>query len=153
MNVCYGNSLLNNSFTHNPTGAYLSETDICQFIFNRFQRNSQYGIYLNYQSDGNIIHHNDFIKNNVLGSSQAYDDGENNNFYDSNTNEGNYWSNYDYSGGYIIDGSSNSIDLYPLEDGKTVPDIPEFSRNSIYLIFVVISSLFIPYILKNQLHD
>jgi parallel beta-helix repeat protein len=150
-NVCYGNTLLNNSCTHNPIGAYLSETDICQFIYNRFQRNTEHGLYLNYQSDGNLIHHNDFIKNNLGGYSQAYDDGQNNIFYDSNTNEGNFWSNYIGSGGYLIDGESNSIDLYPLTEEGTIPDILEFSHISLYMLSILISFFFIPFILKNQL--
>jgi parallel beta-helix repeat protein len=141
LNVGYGNFLSNNSCSHNPTGIYSSSSDICLFVYNRIEKNSEYGIYLNYQSDGNTIHHNDFIRNNLAGSSQGYDEGIDNIFYDSSMNEGNYWSNYGGSGGYIIDGEAYSVDLYPLNEGGTLPDISEYNSNRFIFLTILLSIL------------
>ena len=76
-------------------------------------------------SDNNIIHHNTLDGNtwatsyNIDGqqygapSSQAYDEGSQNIWYDIINKKGNYWSDYFGVGTYKIDGSANSIDLYP----------------------------------------
>ena len=76
-------------------------------------------------SDNNVIHHNTLDGNtwttsyNIDGqqygapSSQAYDEGSQNLWYDSINKEGNSWSDYFGIGTYKIDGPSNSIDLYP----------------------------------------
>lgn len=76
-------------------------------------------------SDINIIHHNTLDGNtwatsyNIDGqqygapSSQAYDEGAQNVWYDVINNEGNSWSNYFGIGTYKIDGPANSVDPYP----------------------------------------
>jgi parallel beta-helix repeat protein len=76
-------------------------------------------------SDNNIIHHNTLDGNtwatsyNIDGqhydapSSQAYDEGSQNIWYDNINKEGNCWSDYFGIGTYKIDGPANSIDLYP----------------------------------------
>ena len=91
-------------------GAYIAYTNSCKIIYNLFQDNSVYGIELDnvYFSE---VHHNTII-NNV---NQAIDDnGANNTWYDKETLEGNYWSDWSGSGVYSISGTSNSVDLYPL---------------------------------------
>lgn len=67
----------------------------------------------------NILHHNNFIENNPGGSSQAYDDGINTQWYDIETHEGNYWSDCNGTGVYYIDGSASSVDPYPLPSLST----------------------------------
>ena len=57
---------------------------------------------------------NIFIDNFIGGTSQALDDGINNTWFDKNTNEGNYWSDWLGVGNYTIDGEANSEDPYPL---------------------------------------
>ncbi|MCG3215449.1 MAG: right-handed parallel beta-helix repeat-containing protein [Candidatus Heimdallarchaeota archaeon] len=62
----------------------------------------------------NAVHHNNFTDNNLGSSSQAYDSGSENIWYDILSMEGNFWSDYVGPGSYSIDGSANSEDLYPL---------------------------------------
>ncbi|GAI76776.1 unnamed protein product, partial [marine sediment metagenome] len=50
------------------------------------------------------------------GTSQACDDGASNTWYDTATLEGNYWSDWSKIGSYSIDGYTDSVDLYPLNE-------------------------------------
>ncbi|MBY9001627.1 MAG: right-handed parallel beta-helix repeat-containing protein [Candidatus Heimdallarchaeota archaeon] len=89
-----------------------SSNNIC---FNLFRNNTGYGIDLsgsNYFS----IHHNSFFFNNFGSSSQSFDNGQNNLWYDAVLLEGNYWNDYNETGYYQISGNANSTDLYPLAD-------------------------------------
>ncbi len=73
----------------------------------------------------NSVHHNNFINNakketyNIDGelsglmTSQAYDDGFLNTWYEEKTKTGNQWSDYSGEGPYTIDGSALSVDKYP----------------------------------------
>jgi parallel beta-helix repeat protein len=94
-------------------------------IYNRIRNARQHGIALVGASSNNIIHHNILdgntwaesysIDNEPKGipSSQGYDEGEDNIWYDSENQQGNAWSDYFGIGPYQIDGPSNSVDLYP----------------------------------------
>ena len=82
-----------------------------------------------------IIHHNIFINNGA--TVQAYDEGTDNIWYDIETNEGNYWSEWSGTGEYLIDGSSGSIDPYPLGEAF----IPELYSPPLYSFIVIISLL------------
>ena len=67
---------------------------------------------------GSIIHHNNLI-NNAIDSyytSQA-SDTDNNHWYDTTSNEGNYWSDLIWDDGaiYEIEGYGESKDLHPLQ--------------------------------------
>ncbi|MHA1686548.1 MAG: right-handed parallel beta-helix repeat-containing protein [Candidatus Heimdallarchaeaceae archaeon] len=73
-----------------------------------------YGVYVEANCANNTIHHNNFTKNNIPEMSQAYDAGVNNTWYDPLTLEGNYWSDWNGTGIYPIDGPANSFDPYPL---------------------------------------
>ncbi len=74
-------------------------------------------------SMNNVIHHNSFVDNEreFLEVSQAVDDGENNIWYDTTTNEGNYWSDWSGEGVYEMEGQANSTDPYPLSDPTMSP--------------------------------
>jgi hypothetical protein len=74
--------------------------------------NGAYGIELFDDSAINIIHHNDFITNGQ-NTSQACDNGMNNQWYDETVLEGNYWSDYSGNGSYLIAGSAGASDPYP----------------------------------------
>ena len=77
-----------------------------------------FGVELNPTSSGNVIYHNDFIDNNIVGAEelpQGYDLNGNNLWYNDDIDEGNYWSNYEGEGTYKIDGE-DVYDLYPLEE-------------------------------------
>ncbi|MGC9061093.1 MAG: hypothetical protein ACP5JR_07695, partial [Thermoplasmata archaeon] len=78
-------------------------------------------IYITTSSTGNIIHHNNFWQNNgagkgVSGNCQAYDSVGGNFWYNNTAQEGNYWSNWNGSGAYPIDGGAGASDNYPLSN-------------------------------------
>lgn len=56
-------------------------------------------------------------------SSQGYDEGVNNYWYNATTQIGNYWSDSSRSGGYSIDGSSGSMDEFSINcgDSRIIP--------------------------------
>ncbi|UJG44068.1 MAG: right-handed parallel beta-helix repeat-containing protein [Candidatus Heimdallarchaeum endolithica] len=84
---------------------------------------SSYGISFDFNSNNNSFVKNILITNNLGGSSQACDNGENNKFYSGTT--GNYWSDWSEIGVYNIDGSANNFDPYPMYidlDQDNMPD-------------------------------
>jgi parallel beta-helix repeat protein len=102
--------LTNNYCLNNSVGIYLLSSDFNVLSWNLLYNNG-FGINLTSDSDNNLIHHNNFINNS--NSPQANDDGINNQWYDSETKEGNFWSDYSGSGDYLITGSAGSVDPYP----------------------------------------
>ncbi len=127
--------IINNTFEGNIRyGVELSISDLCFITYNALLDNNLYGVYLEAGSDNNVIHHNTFHNNNLGGTSQAYDDGNNNQFYEIATNQGNYWSTW-LSGSYSIDGSANSEDPYPL--GEPLVPVFEYTQKNIVLICLV----------------
>ncbi|MFW9994546.1 MAG: NosD domain-containing protein [Candidatus Odinarchaeota archaeon] len=73
---------------------------------------NQQGLIITVGSDNCTIHHNYFINN----MQQAFDDGMDNQWYDNNTDVGNYWSNYNYLGSYLIPGRAEATDPFPIID-------------------------------------
>ncbi|MFW9853120.1 MAG: hypothetical protein ACFFDS_09260, partial [Candidatus Thorarchaeota archaeon] len=59
---------------------------------------------------------NTFSFNNLGEISQAQDNSSNNIWYDINSHEGNFWNEWNSSDPYVIIGSANSTDLYPLDE-------------------------------------
>ncbi|MFX1533217.1 MAG: NosD domain-containing protein, partial [Promethearchaeota archaeon] len=88
------------------------------FVFaNALYYNHLNGIFLDERSFDSEVHRNDFIQNNLDGTSQAYDVGYNNIF------SYNYWDNWispDRNGDgfvdapYVIEGFVSNTDPYPL---------------------------------------
>ncbi len=113
-----GNSTVSNNTcnNNNDSGIYLGGAYYCLITYNLLQENEDYGIKIASYSEGNSIHHNTFIDNNLGGTSQAIDNGTNNIWYDLNTNEGNYWSDWLGTGNYSIAGDAGSVDPYPLDE-------------------------------------
>ncbi len=107
-------TVTNNTCNNNDYGIYLSSSDFCVVTYNVLQENVGYGVYLRYGSDNNFIHHNTFVDNRLGGTSQAYDEGFDNFWYDTETQYGNDWSDWSGTGTYDIDGSAGSVDIYPL---------------------------------------
>jgi len=101
---------------NNYWGILFHHSIYCAIINNLLQENEGYGLELIYDSHNNNIHHNAFVDNNLGGTSQAYDDCNTNYWYDSATQEGNYWSDWSGTGSYSIDGDADSVDLYPLDE-------------------------------------
>lgn len=104
-----------NDCGENKNGIKLVDADSNIFKDNLFYKNLDFGMYIDENSQDNIIHHNEFVDNNFYYTQgpQAFDDGSNNTWYDKTSNEGNYWSDYSTIP-YVIDGSANSIDPWPL---------------------------------------
>jgi parallel beta-helix repeat protein len=86
-------------------------------------------------SSGNVVYSNNIIENTETNSyiidgvsmgrpsSQGYDEGVNNYWYNVPTQIGNYWSDCSGSGVYSIDGSSGSMDEFPINcgDSRAIP--------------------------------
>lgn len=98
---------------NNGIGLYGSQN--AQITKNILRNNRGYGISL-MSCESSHLYYNIFIDNNAYEGSQAYDDGDSANYwYNIDTKEGNYWSDWSGSGTYTIDGSS-AEDSYPVID-------------------------------------
>ncbi len=94
---------------------------------NTIKTSPEHGIALVGDANWNKIYNNILFENaysatyNVDGrlmgliNSQAFDEGNNNTWYDDINNKGNYWSDYQGIGNYSIDGPAGTEDIYPLE--------------------------------------
>ncbi len=152
-----GTKITNNSFNSNINGIALSNardllfelndcsnnsnygfsifyTNNCILRNNTIKNNSNYGIYMHY-SNNNLIYHNIFIDNNIGGNSQAYEYGTNNTWYNQDSLTGNYWSNFDGEGSYLIWGNG-SVDPYPLLYVEGYPIISEYKKPNTFTIVI-----------------
>ncbi len=120
------NTIINNSLLMNLYGIYLNEADSNIITSNNIYDNSNYGIYIDSGIEATI--YNNLFVDNGGSSSQAYDSGENNTWYNETLERGNLWSDWSGSGSYSIDGSAGSEDLYPI-----VEDIPPVISNINYI--------------------
>ncbi len=140
-------TVTSNTCNNNTHGIYISDSEFCYITYNLLQENEDYGVYLRYNSENNLIHHNTFVDNNLGGTSQAYDDGINNTWYDTATQEGNYWSDWSGTGAYSIDGSADAVDLYPLGE----PVVAEYPQIILLTLLLPIVILFLPRIISKKL--
>ncbi len=140
-------TIANNTCKNNQNGIILEETDFTTISYNILQENIEYGIKIWDWSTWNKIHHNYFICNNRNGTehgfSQAYDEGYNNRWYESATDEGNYWNDYEGEGEYQIDGNHNRTDPYPFEyyydcqvTSEPTTDPPEESSFGFFIVLL-----------------
>ncbi len=146
----YDNLIYLNTFEQLSNGVGISASNYTRVVANDFYNNSQEGAYFD-GSHHSQIYWNNFTDNNNENI-QAYDsDGSNNTWYNSVTQEGNYWDDF-VSGTYPIDGDSGSEDLYPLSGPYIL--IPEFSFEMLGLWGLLISITFflilIPYFRKRK---
>jgi len=128
LEICYSNnnSIVYNAISHNTNGLdfYGSSSNIV--MCNNFQENDLFGIAISNNHDNswistnNSIFLNDFISNNN-GNKQAEDNSFGNYWYTAS--QGNYWSEWTtpdtdedavVDDPYLLDGTSNAKDLYPL---------------------------------------
>ncbi|MFW9906598.1 MAG: NosD domain-containing protein, partial [Candidatus Thorarchaeota archaeon] len=101
-----------NTCNHNYYGIEINHASNNTISWNILVGNEVYGIGISDNSASNVIHHNDFIVNGQ-DTSQACDNGRNNQWYDETVLEGNYWFDYSGNGSYIIAGSAEASDPYP----------------------------------------
>jgi len=113
-------NISNNTITDSFIGIILGTSNSSEIKYNIIA-NNDYGAYLFSGSSQNSIHHNNFLNNTL----QASDLGFSNTWYDPVTLEGNYWSDYSGVGTYLISGSANAEDLYPLSI-EVIPVITEY---------------------------
>jgi hypothetical protein len=78
-------------------------------------------MYIDSDSSNNIIHHNEFFYNNLLGKKQAWDDGRRNEWFDKETKQGNFWSDLEKCI-YYIEGDAWAKDKYPLQKSVNCPN-------------------------------
>ncbi|MFW9852674.1 MAG: right-handed parallel beta-helix repeat-containing protein [Candidatus Thorarchaeota archaeon] len=102
----------------------------------------------------NLVHHNIFINNafvetydidgELFGNitSQAYDDGHQNTWYDEESKTGNYYSDYTGKGDYLINGDAESVDIYPKRVGA--------DRSSFLFMISLISIIFLALRRRNR---
>ncbi|MHA2370124.1 MAG: right-handed parallel beta-helix repeat-containing protein [Candidatus Hodarchaeales archaeon] len=123
-------------FSNNSTVSYNEISDyeygirafgtfFCRYTHNLLRDNSEYGLALVLEAyEGglqlNRVFLNSFIGNNPHGGSQALDDSVGNVWFDNETNEGNYWSDWGGDGPYLIAGLAAAVDQYPLDEPPSV---------------------------------
>ncbi|MFX0087471.1 MAG: right-handed parallel beta-helix repeat-containing protein [Candidatus Hodarchaeota archaeon] len=146
-------SILNaNICNNNFYGIQLQDSSFLSIIKNTISNNEGYGISIFGSSWNSNISGNIFIGNNPQGTSQAYDDGGNNEF------DNNYWDDWtepDADGDgfvdapYSIDGNALNEDIYPRVSpsphSKPISDIKIITGISLFVIFfsVLVISLII----------
>jgi len=136
----YDAYIANNSFYNNgQMGIRLYLETNATVIYNEVFNNTQYGIALeghpSADCEGVLVHHNN-VGNNGGTTSQGLDEGSNQ--WDDGS-VGNYWSDWNGTGEYDIDGG-NQTDRYPQDEaiGTSAPEkIPEFAMVTV-LSFVVV---------------
>jgi parallel beta-helix repeat protein len=116
---------LNTIENNNYQGINIRYSSHNVIINNTIKMNPQHGIALVGNANWNVIHHNILINNayvenydvdgRLTGSinSQAFDEGNNNLWYDDVKKQGNYWSDYLGIGNYSMDGPAGTEDIYP----------------------------------------
>ena len=117
----------NNTFLRNKyQGINIRYSSSNQIINNTIQDTQQFGIVIvGRTSSYNSVYHNCLINNSIAEeydidgerfgtiTSQGYDEGVHNMWYNESLKEGNRWSDYSGSGSYSIDGPSGFMDIYP----------------------------------------
>ena len=119
---------------------------------NKISGTAEHGVALVGTSSHNLIHHNEFVDNGREATyridgeprgeltSQGFDEGSNNTWYDASTEEGNWWNDYSGSGTYAIDGPANSIDPYPIV-GDSQPQDPGLDMFQVAVVLTIGASL------------
>lgn len=148
----------NNMTDNNYQGINIRYSDGNTITGNLVKNSSQHGLAFVGTAHDNVIHSNRFIDNSNVETysidgertgpltSQGYDEGSNNTWYNPETERGNWWSDYSGSGSYQIDGPTESTDLYPnRNETPTEPVTPDLiqiviivSGAGIILVIVIV---------------
>ncbi len=136
-------NITNNLVYNNSLAIFLQFATDNNIFHNSIFTNNGYGIDITNNSSNNTIKWNDFIKNNVGGSSQANDNGKNNEF------ASNYWWTSSTKA-YSINGETNNADSSPLTSkfNPDSPEIPESKASSGWSIFLFFPVIFTYVILR-----
>ncbi|MFX0012071.1 MAG: right-handed parallel beta-helix repeat-containing protein [Candidatus Hermodarchaeota archaeon] len=149
-------------YDSNYQGVNIRYSDSNLITHNRIRNSKEHGLALVGTSSNNEIHHNIFEGNawsdtyKIDGvpkgspSSQGYDEGSNNRWYDSRSYYGNGWSDYFGIGTYEIDGPANSIDLYPNSPTGFTLFSGIVIYSSIVIGFVVFLAIYLVYYRRRQ---
>ncbi|MFX0051436.1 MAG: nitrous oxide reductase family maturation protein NosD [Candidatus Hodarchaeota archaeon] len=135
-------TFLDNTVSNNEKGVQLWGSEAIIILNNTISRNRGYGFSNDGSSRYSKVSWNDFIGNNLEGTSQAYDDGLNNTF------DQNYWDDWtepDANGDgvvdapYPIDGDAHNQDMRPRTAPKHASS-PFLSENIIvgFLLLAII---------------
>ncbi len=119
------NSLLfENSVSFNKNfGMYFTYSESGIISTNLIFGTEGYGVYLSSSTENFLVYRNSFINNEpAIGTSQAFDNGKNNYWYNPEVQIGNFWSDRGSKKTYSIDGDADNYDLYPLQDPIYYPD-------------------------------
>ena len=127
------------------TAATLTDSKIYR---NHFELNDEYGLELLQSCSDNLVYHNNFIDNFLMGICQARDSSGENTWYNNLLSEGNYWNEYSGTGSYSIEGGAGCCDLYPLENPVALEGVD--STNFSYLLITLFSLPFVYYIRKKR---
>ncbi len=125
----YGINMTNTTMADNGRyGLYLWALNGGVFEYNEIFDNTNYGLYSSASPRNITVRYNNFA-NNGGSSSQAYCGKDENNTFNG-TGEGNYWSDWNGTGNYSIDGSAGLADEHP--QGSIIPTsaperVPEFA--------------------------
>ncbi len=148
----FTNNTCNNGDGYDLTqrwGIKLEYSDSCLFAYNLLQENNEFGIFLDSNSDNNIIHHSVFIDNNLGGTCQACDEGTNNTWYEEATEEGNYWNEWNEEEPYSIDGDV-ATDPYPLDENMERLFFETSSETDFEYILILPSLILVAILLKRK---
>jgi len=127
--------IANNTIARNAEGVNATNSDKITIIYNEILNNTYRGVSFPSGVSNSVVHHNNFRGNND-NDSQAYDAGSN--WWDDGA-EGNWWSDWNGTGSYSVDGSGRE-DEHPLGDPieTGAPEkVPEFG------LLYVVSTIFL----------
>ncbi len=116
--LCENIQIVKNTIFEVQVGIWIRDGYNFTVSLNVVQYSSMYCVELVDNTNNCNIFHNSFIVGEEFSPywSQAYDEGSNNLWYNSQLSEGNFWSDLGTDSTYVIGGPSNSIDLYPLTE-------------------------------------
>ncbi|MHA1198401.1 MAG: right-handed parallel beta-helix repeat-containing protein [Candidatus Heimdallarchaeaceae archaeon] len=130
-------------------GISIINTSNCTIYKNQFELNDEHGIDFVQNCINNIIYHNNFIDNFLVGGiCQARDSDGMNTWYNSLIQEGNYWSDYSGTGNYTIEGEEGCCDLYPLTEPVNLEEPKDPDTNGTSFTYLLFTFLYLPIVYR-----
>jgi len=146
--------IFNNTVEYNTKfGGIVVQNSIVGIIsYNLLLENVGYGVTLNSGTMDYLIHHNSFFNNQIYSDalSQASDDGVENHWYQPETLVGNFWSDHGLSSKYKIDGTAESVDLYPLKDPSVQPSADYTGKSNFFLALTLVTLIPLTFIYRKK---